>query len=131
MKKGKYINVVLVLAAVALLVVCAFAVRIDPAADKVAVLATTGMTCGGCKAAVEKALRTKTGVAAVEVDVKRGRVVVAYDSKKTVPDLLASVVTGAGYGSRVSEVLGIGQFRAITGRNIGQKAASSGGCGGT
>ena len=88
--KGKIINIVLILTAVLLLAVFAFAVRIRPAADHVAVLKTAGMTCGGCSTSIEKALQSARGVAAVEVDVGAGRVVVAYDSRAVKPEALAA-----------------------------------------
>jgi periplasmic mercuric ion binding protein len=128
MKKGKILNFFLVIAAIAILAVLAFSVRIRPTADNVAVLRTSGMTCGGCGSKVEKALQAKAGVASVEVDVDGGRVVVGYDSKKIGPELLASTVAGAGYRSRVAELLSVEQFRAITGREPGGKYKSAG-CG--
>lgn len=63
MKKGRILNVVLLIAVLALLVAFAFSVRIRPAVDNVAVLKTFGMTCGGCSANIEKALQVKRGVA--------------------------------------------------------------------
>lgn len=130
MKKGKIINIVLVLTAIALLGIFAFSVRIKPTADNVAVLKTAGMTCGSCSSNIEKALQGEKGVASVEVDVDGGWVVVAYDSKKTKPEVLASRVTGAGYWSRVAELLSIERFRAITGRNPGERMTRKAGCGG-
>ncbi|HEY6009494.1 MAG TPA: heavy metal-associated domain-containing protein [Geobacteraceae bacterium] len=130
MKKGKIINIILVTAVVALLGVLAFAVRIKPTADNVAVLRTAGMTCGGCSTTIEKTLEAKRGVASVEVDVEGGWVIVGYDSKKIKPEVLASTVTGAGYGSRVAELLSVEQFRALTGRNPGEGMARKNGCGG-
>lgn len=129
MKKGKIINVVLVTTVVLLLGVFAFSVRIRPTVDSVAMLRTSGMTCGGCKANIEKALQANKGVAAVEIDVEGGRVVIGYDSKKTEPEELASMVTGAGYGSRVANLLSVEQFRAMTGRYPGEGQTQKIGCG--
>ncbi|KAF0221229.1 MAG: heavy metal transport/detoxification [Geobacteraceae bacterium] len=129
MKKGKIINIVLVIAVVALLTAFAFSVRIKPTADNVAVLKTAGMTCGSCANDIEKALQAKRGVAAVEVDVDGGWVVVGFDSKKTELDVIASTVAGLGYRNRVAELLSVERFRAITGRDPGTKVKSMG-CGG-
>ena len=128
MKKGRIINVVLVAAVLALLGVFALSVRIRPTADSVAVLRTTGMTCGGCSANIEKVLQSKKGVASVEVDVAGGWVVVGYDSKKIKPEALAATVTGAGYGSRVEKLLSMEQFRAMTGRSPGGTMETGCGC---
>ena len=129
MKKGTIINSVLVVAALTLLGIFAFAVRVKPSADNVAVLRTTGMTCGGCSNDITKALQAKSGVAAVEVDVKGGWVIVGYDSKKIVPDAISATIAGLGYWNRVAESLSVDQFRKITGREPGAAARQSG-CGG-
>jgi mercuric ion binding protein len=126
--KGKITNIVLIIAAVLLLAVLAFAVRIKPNPDHVAVLKTAGMTCGGCSTTIEKALQTERGVAAVEVDVVAGRVVVAYDSKAVKPEALAATVTGLGYGSSILQNLTGEQYQAATGRNAAQTAKPAG-CG--
>ncbi len=129
MKKGKIINIILVAAAVALLALFAFSVRIRPTADNVAMLRTSGMTCGGCSATIEKGLRGKRGVASVEADVKTGMVVVGYDSKKTKPEDLAATVTKAGYESKVERVLTVEQFRTMTGKYPGQGETTKVSCG--
>lgn len=121
----------LVLAAVSVLVFFAFRVRVGATADSVAVLKTTGMTCGSCSSRITKKLESVKGVAVIEVDVNGGWVIVGYDTKVVKPETLAERVTGTGFNSRLSEVLTPEQFRQITGRNVGQHAApSSGGCGG-
>lgn len=121
---------VLVLAAVTVLVVFGFRVKIGATADSVAVLQTTGMTCGSCSSRITKALESVKGVAVTEVDVAGGWVIVGYDTKMVKPETLAERVTGAGFNTKLSEVLTPEQFRQITGRNVGHNAASSGGCGG-
>ena len=121
----------LVIAAITVLVVFAFHVRTGATADSVAVLKTTGMTCGSCSSRITKALESVKGVAVTEVDVNGGWVIVGYDQKTVKPERLAEKVSGAGFSSKVSEVLSPEQFRQITGRNVGQNAAAtSGGCGG-
>ena len=118
----------LVIAAITVLVVLALRVRIAATADSVAVLKTTGMTCGSCASKITKALESLNGVAVTEVDVEGGWVVVGYDTKTVKPELLADKVSGSGFGSNVHMVLTPEQFRQITGRNIGKKATMSKGC---
>lgn len=118
----------LVFAAITLLVVLAFRIRVGATADSVAVLRTTGMTCGSCSSKITKTLETLKGVATAEVDVEGGWVVVGYDSKMVKPDALAAQVSSAGFGSNVHQVLTPEQFKQITGREIGTKATSNSGC---
>lgn len=129
MAKGKVVNIVLVLAVVVMLGLFAFSVRISPTADNVAVLRTAGMTCGGCVTDIEKALRAKKGVAAVEVDLNGGWVIVCYDTKKIMPDAISATVAGAGYRNMVTELMNVKQFRAKTGRDPVAMAARQSGCG--
>lgn len=128
MKNRKIINLVLLLAAVSVVTVFAFFVRLGAAADAVTVLKAGGMTCGSCAGRIEKALTGKPGVASVEVDVDAGRVVVAYDSKVTRPESLAESITGIGYGSRVMQTLSPEEYKALTGRELGAKKGAATGC---
>lgn len=128
--KNRIFNVVILVSAVTLLSVLAFYVRIGATADSVAVLKTTGMTCGSCSSKISKALETLKGVAVTEVDVEGGWVVVGYDTKTVKPDTLAAQVSSTGFGSAVHMVLTPEQFKQITGRDIGKNASPSGGCGG-
>jgi copper chaperone CopZ len=128
--KTKVINGVVIVSMITLLAVLAVFVRIGATADSVAVLKTTGMTCGSCSSKITKALESLKGVAVTEVDVEGGWVVVGYDTKDVKPESLAEKVNGAGFGSKVHIVLTPEQFKQLTGRDIGKKAASSGGCGG-
>jgi copper chaperone CopZ len=128
MQKGKVINIVLLVIVIALLVAAAMFVRIRPTADSVAVLSTAGMTCDRCGSTLERALQARKGVAGVEVDVKGGRVVVGYDSKKTGPELLASTATEAGYRSSVAGMMSAEKFRAMTGRSP-EELSGKAGCG--
>ena len=127
--KNRTVNVVILVAAVTLLSVFAFYVRIGATADSVAVLKTTGMTCGSCSSKISKELEALKGVAVTEVDVEGGWVIVGYDTKAVKPEALAEKVSGAGFGSNVHQVLTPEQFKQITGRDIGKKASPSGGCG--
>lgn len=122
----------LVITAITVLVALAFRVRIGATADSVAVLQTTGMTCGSCSSKITKALESLKGVAVTEVDVNGGWVIVGYDTKSVKPEVLAEKITGSGFSSNVYDVLTPEQFKQITGRNVGQNSAPSKGCcGGT
>lgn len=100
------------------------------AADSVVVLKSQGVTCGSCAGKIEKALREKPGVAAVEVDVDAERVMIAIDSQIARPETLAETVTGLGYGSSILQVVSTEQYRAMTGRDVPVQTAKAGGCGG-
>jgi periplasmic mercuric ion binding protein len=128
--KNRIINVVILVSAVTFLSVLAFYVNVGATADSVAVLRTTGMTCGSCSSKITKALNALKGVAVTEVDVEGGWVVVGYDTKTVKPEALAEKVNGAGFVSNVHQVLTPEQFKKITGRDIGKNASPSGGCGG-
>lgn len=118
----------LAITAFTFLVVLAFHVRVGATADAIAVLKTTGMTCGSCSSKISKSLETLKGVAVTEVDVEGGWVIVGYDTKTVKPESLAAKVTGAGFGSNVHVVLTPDQFKQITGRDIGVKADPASGC---
>lgn len=128
--RNKITSGVIIVAAVTLLSVLGFYVKLGVTADSIAVLKTTGMTCGSCSSKITKSLETLKGVAVTEVDVEGGWVVVGYDTKSVKPDALAEKVNGAGFISNVHQVLTPEQFKKITGREIGKNAAPSGGCGG-
>lgn len=55
-----------------------------------------GMSCGHCKAAVEKTLRD-LGVKGVEVDLAAKKVTVTYDDTLLSPEKIASAIEEAGY----------------------------------
>lgn len=126
--KNRILNVVIFISAVTLLSVLAFYVRIGNTADSVAVLRTTGMTCGSCSSKISAALETLKGVAVTEVDVEGGWVVVGYDTKTVEPGALAAQVRSTGFDSAVHMVLTPEQFKQTTGRDIGAKATPSSGC---
>lgn len=129
--KNNIINSVMVVAAATVLTLLAFFVRVGVTADSVAVLQTAGMTCGSCSGKITEALQRVKGVAVTEVDVEGGWVIVGYDAKSVKPEALVERVTGSGFASAVYRVLTPEQFKQITGRDIGKKAAASGCCGGT
>lgn len=130
MRFNKTITSILVIMTLTMLVVLGFHVRIGASADSIAVLKTTGMTCGSCSSKISKALESVNGVAVTEVDVEGGWVIVGYDTKSVKPENLAEKVKNTGFGSNVHVVLTPEQFKQITGRDVGQNAASSKGCGG-
>ena len=88
------------------------------------------MTCGSCSSRITKSLEGLKGVAVTEVDVEGGWVVVGYDTKDVKPEVFVEKIRGTGFGSNVQVVLTPEQFKQITGRDIGKKDLSSGGCGG-
>jgi P-type Cu+ transporter len=61
-------------------------------------LKVTGMSCAGCAANVERALKSVNGVSSVAVDLKGGKAVVEYDPAKAGEKDLAKAVKNAGYG---------------------------------
>lgn len=130
MKFNNLVNSIIITVAVVFLVTLAFYVRTGATADSIAVLKTNGMTCGSCSSKITAALEKQKGVAVTEVDVDGGWVVVGYDTQAVTPRILAEKVSGAGFGSKVHQVLTPEQFKQIAGRDIGKKASPSGGCGG-
>ncbi|MBT1071289.1 cation transporter [Pelotalea chapellei] len=127
--KNKIINAILILLVGTLLTVLALYVRTGATIDSVAVLKTGGMTCSSCSSKISKALETEKGVAAVEVDVPGGWVIIGYDSHAAKPELLSGRVKETGFTNVVQTVLTPEQFKQITGRNIGQNVPRSGCCG--
>lgn len=130
MHRKNLINLLLILVAVVMLVVLAFRIKPGATADAVAVIRTTGMTCGSCSEKITRALAREQGVAVTEVDVAGGLVVIGFDTKKANAESLAQQVTATGFDSRLQTVLTVEQFKQITGRDIGKSASSTGGCGG-
>ena len=59
-----------------------------------------GMTCGGCKASVEKLLAAQPGVRQAVVDLSQGRATISADDG-VAPQALADAVEAAGYDARV------------------------------
>ena len=63
-------------------------------------LEISGMTCGGCKSAVERVLGAQQGVGKVAVDLAAGRAEVDA-AEGTAPEALIAAVERAGYDARV------------------------------
>lgn len=65
----------------------------QPAAGAMCVLKVSGMTCGGCAAAVKSAAKKVDGVKDATVSYKEGRAEVSYDPAKTTPEAIARVIS--------------------------------------
>lgn len=128
MKFNKIINGIIISVAAVFLITLAFHVTAKANADSIAVLKTTGMTCGSCSSKISTALETQKGVAVTEVDVEGGWVIVGYDTKTVKPEVLAEKVTGTGFASNVHLILTPEQFKQATGRDFGKKPESGSGC---
>lgn len=63
------------------------------AATLVITLKVSGMTCGGCEAAVQHAARSVDGVKAVKANSDKGIAEVTYDPAKTTPAVIAKVIS--------------------------------------
>lgn len=61
------------------------------------VMKVDGMSCGHCKAAVEKALKLLDGVQGADADIGAKTVTVTYDDGKVSRDVLAEAIAEAGY----------------------------------
>jgi len=69
----------------------------DEAGSHEAALSVSGMTCAGCAAHVEKALRGARGVIACQVNLVRSRATARYDPSQTTPAQIAAAVSRSGY----------------------------------
>lgn len=61
------------------------------------IISVQGMSCNHCKASVEKALKTLTGVEKAEVDLQKAEVTVEFDPGVIAPEALQEAITAAGY----------------------------------
>jgi copper chaperone CopZ len=122
---GKIINGVLILAVAIFLTLLAIHVRIGITADSVALLKTDGISCGSCATRISLALQGVKGVAATQVDMPQGMVVVGYNSRAIQPEALADEVRKAGFESWLQKVMTPARFRETTGRDLGQLAVAS------
>lgn len=127
--KKNTINTLLILAAVVIVGIFAFSVRLEASANSVAVLRAHGMTCGSCAQKIEQSLKGAKGVASVQVNVGKGEVIVGYDSNHVRPEAIAERITGSGYGCSITQVLTPEQYASLTGKSIAA-AKQGGGCGG-
>lgn len=128
MKFSTIINSVIITLAAAFLISLALCVRVGASADSVAVLKTSGMTCGSCANRITTALKTLSGVAVSEVDLEGGWVLVGYDPKIVNPAALVAKVNATGFSSNLHQVLTAEQFKQVSGRYLGQKSGPGSGC---
>lgn len=61
------------------------------------VIKITGMTCNGCRAGAENALRRVPGVLSASVSLERAEAAVEFDEKKTALSELKAAVAKAGF----------------------------------
>jgi copper chaperone len=69
---------------------------------KTARLKVSGMTCGHCRAAVEKALRSQPGVQNATVNLESGSAEVEFDEARGATDQLIAAVEEEGYSAAVA-----------------------------
>jgi copper chaperone CopZ len=60
-------------------------------------LAVSGMTCGGCSVAVERAVGRLDGVHEVEAWHREGRARVVYDPERVQPEAIAAAIEDIGF----------------------------------
>jgi copper chaperone len=65
-------------------------------------LDVAGMSCGSCVRHVSNALSSLAGIAAVDVRLKDGKVLVRHDPAQTSVEALVAALNKAGYGSSLS-----------------------------
>ena len=61
------------------------------------VIKIKGMTCGGCKAGVENAVRRLPGISYAEASLEKAELVVEFDEKKTTLTEIRAVIGKAGF----------------------------------
>lgn len=86
-------------------------------------LTVEGMSCAGCAAAVEKALRKQAGVRSAHVNLATETVAVEYNDEKATLPTLRQAIVGAGYRVRSDKaVVKIGGMTCATCVNTVEKA---------
>ncbi|WP_346356125.1 copper ion binding protein [Azotosporobacter soli] len=61
------------------------------------VIQVEGMSCGHCKAAIEKAVRSMPGVVMVEVELARKEVVVEFDAEQVTLEAVKEMIDDTGF----------------------------------
>jgi copper chaperone len=79
------------------------------AVTRTVTLRVKGMTCGGCAASVEKALKSTDGVTDVKVSFEKGKAVVKYNDQKVTVARLREVVDNTGMSCDVDGAPGKGR----------------------
>ncbi|MHB1167469.1 MAG: copper ion binding protein [Carboxydocellales bacterium] len=65
--------------------------------EKTVILNVNGMSCGHCKASVEKAVSALSGVSKVDVDLAGKIVSITFDPDQANLDAFKNAITGQGY----------------------------------
>lgn len=65
------------------------------------------MTCASCSVTVKLVLRDRAGVVSVEIDARRGKVVVVHDDARVSSQQVADVISGAGFPATVDSTEGV------------------------
>lgn len=68
--------------------------------NKTVVLNVDGMSCGHCKASVEKAVSALEGVSSVDVDLAGKKATITFNPEKVNEDAFKKAITGAGFQVR-------------------------------
>lgn len=66
-----------------------------------------GMTCGGCAARVERAIRELQGVSEVRVEVARGRAVVTFDAALVALSRIEAASARAGFPAHATSLAAV------------------------
>jgi len=74
---------------------------------KTVMFEVAGMTCGGCAARVERAIREIEGVSEVSVEVARGRAVVTFDAAIVAVSLIEAASARAGYPAHATPLAAV------------------------
>jgi copper chaperone CopZ len=128
MKFKTIINSTIVTVTVVFLTALAFHINARAAADSVAVIKATGMTCGSCASRITGVLEALKGVATTEVDTAGGWVTVGYDTKSVTAEKLAAKIRNAGFSCTVDQITTPEEFKQLTGRELGRKSGGCSGC---
>jgi copper chaperone len=65
-------------------------------------LQVSGMTCGHCREAVQKALLSNAGVRNASVELESGTAEVEYEEERVVPEQLISSIEEEGYRAAIA-----------------------------
>jgi copper chaperone len=65
-------------------------------------LQVSGMTCGHCQSAVEKALRNQPGVRSATVHLESGAAEVEYDERAVATEQLVAAIEEEGYSATIA-----------------------------